>query len=494
VEGIAFDTMVASYVINPTRHRHNMTELALEHLDEKVITYEEVAGKGKKQIPFSRVEVEKARDYSGEDADVTFRLTELLRAKIEGLSLAQLYFDLELPLVEVLTAMERTGVRIDSDALRDLAGETETMLGERMRAIWAMAGREFNINSPRQLGEILFDRLGLPVIKKTKTGRSTDEGVLTLLAAQHELPAEVLAYRQLAKLKNTYLDVLPSLVNPETGRVHTSFNQTVTATGRLSSSDPNLQNIPIRTELGRRIRQAFVAGPGRLLISADYSQVELRLLAHLSADERLVEAFHRGEDIHAQTAAAIFGGSGETVTDEQRRSAKTINFGIIYGMGAFGLSRQLGIGLKDAGEFIERYFERYHGVREFFDRTVREARVKGYVTTLLGRKRYLPDLASKNRSVVQFAERMAVNTPVQGSAADLIKKAMLEIHRELSRPGGKWTAVMVLQIHDELLFETPEDEADRLTAMVQEKMEGVMDLSVPIVVDIGRGPNWDVAH
>jgi DNA polymerase-1 len=492
--GIDFDTMVASYVINPTRHRHNLTELALEYLDEKVSSYEDVAGKGKKQIPFSHVEVAAALEYAGEDADVTFRLTGTLRPKIEELSLGELYYGLELPLVQVLAAMERNGVLIDMQALRDLAKEVDGQLQELVRKIWTMAGVEFNLNSPKQLAEILFDRLGLPVVKKTKTGRSTDEGVLMQLAAGHELPAEVLSYRQLAKLKNTYLDVLPTLVNPRTGRVHTSFNQTVTATGRLSSSDPNLQNIPVRTELGRRIRQAFIASPGGVLLSADYSQIELRLLAHLSGDEGLLEAFRRGEDVHEQTATAIFGDGEGGVTEEQRRTAKTINFGIIYGMGAFGLSRQLRIDQKEAKEFIERYFERFPGVRAFLDSTLEKARIDGFVTTLLGRKRFLPELAARNRNVVQFAERMATNTPVQGSAADLIKKAMLEIHAELLRPAAEWGTLMVLQIHDELLFDVPEEEVDRLVAMVREKMEGVMDLAVPLTVDVGVGSNWDEAH
>ncbi len=492
--GIDFDTMVASYVVNPTRHRHNLAELALEYLDQRVTTYGEVAGKGKKQIPFAQVEIERARDYSCEDADVTYQLTGILRRKVTELSLDGLYFDLELPLVEVLARLERNGVLVDGALLRGLSKEVGIQLDQILRRVWSLAGVEFNLNSPKQLAEVLFDRLGLPVVKKTKTGRSTDEGVLTSLAAQHELPAEVLTYRQLAKLKNTYLDVLPTLVHPETGRVHTSFNQTVTATGRLSSSDPNLQNIPVRTELGRRMRQAFVAGPGNLLLSADYSQIELRVLAHLSGDDALQESFRRGEDIHLQTAAGVFGAAPGDITERQRRTAQAINFGIVYGMGAFGLARQLGIELKEAGDFIEKYFARYPGVREYLDRTVAEARRAGSVTTLLGRKRYLPELSSSNRTVVQFAERMAVNTPVQGSAADLIKKAMLEIHRELTCHGGEWSSLMVLQIHDELLFEAPEEEADRLAEMVREKMEGVMDLAIPIRVDLGRGLNWAEAH
>jgi DNA polymerase-1 len=332
------------------------------------------------------------------------------------------------------------------------------------------------------------------VVRRTKTGRSTDEDVLTRLAASHELPAEILAWRSLAKLKNTYLDVLPTLVNPETGRVHTSFNQTVTATGRLSSSDPNLQNIPVRTEIGRRIRAAFVAAPGNVLVSADYSQIELRIMAHLSGDEELRSAFARGEDVHARTAAAIFGGEPRAVSAEQRRTAKTINFGIIYGMGAFGLSQQLGIDQKQAREFIERYFERYPGVRAWLDRTVEEAKRTGYVETLLGRRRYLPEIRSENRGVAQFAERMATNTPLQGTAADMIKKAMLEIDRELLAHRRRWHALMVLQIHDELLFDAPAAEADRLAAMVREKMEGVVRLDVPVVVDVGRGKNWAEAH
>jgi DNA polymerase I len=500
---IGFDTMVASYVINPTRHQHNLSELALEYLGERVTSYAEVAGSGKKQVSFAEVEVERARDYSGEDADVAFRLTKLLAPKIEALGFHDLFYDLELPLVSVLARMERNGVRIDGDRLRDAAKESEIQLQELMHRIWALAGQEFNINSPKQLGEVLFDKLGLPVVRRTKTGRSTDEDVLTKLAASHELPAEILAWRSLAKLKNTYLDVLPTLVNPETGRVHTSFNQTVTATGRLSSSDPNLQNIPVRTELGRRIREAFVAAPGNMLISADYSQIELRIMAHLSGDAELRAAFARGEDVHARTAAAIFGGEPQAVSSEQRRTAKTINFGIIYGMGAFGLSQQLGIDQKQAREFIDRYFERYPGVRAWLDRTVEEARRTGYVETLLGRRRYLPEIRSENRGVAQFAERMATNTPLQGTAADMIKKAMLGIDRALKGAdlflGQKnksvpFKALMVLQIHDELLFDAPREEADRLEALVREQMEGVVRLAVPVVVDVGRGKNWAEAH
>jgi DNA polymerase-1 len=506
---IGFDTMVASYVINPTRHQHNLGELALEYLGERVTSYAEVAGAGKKQVSFAEVEVGKARDYSGEDADVALRLTRLLAPRLEQLGLHGLFYELELPLVAVLARMERNGVRIDAQPLRDASKEVDLQLQDLMRRIWAIAGTEFNINSPKQLAEILFDKLGLPVVRRTKTGRSTDEDVLTRLAASHELPAEILAWRSLAKIKNTYLDVLPLLVNPETGRVHTSFNQTVTATGRLSSSDPNLQNIPVRTELGRRIREAFVAAPGNVLVSADYSQIELRIMAHLSGDAELRRAFERGEDVHARTAAAIFGGDAGAVTGEQRRTAKTINFGIIYGMGAFGLAQQLGIDQKQAKEFIDRYFERYPGVRAWLDRTVEEARRTGYVETLLGRRRYLPEIQSTNRGVAQFAERMATNTPLQGTAADMIKKAMLEIDRELSgpaaagpagraggggAPGSRWRALMVLQIHDELLFDVPADEADRLVALVRERMEGVVRLAVPVVVDIGRGPSWAAAH
>jgi DNA polymerase-1 len=492
--GIGFDTMVASYVINPTRHQHNLTELALEYLGERVTTYQDVAGSGKKQVSFAEVEVEKARDYSGEDADVALRLTRLLAPKIDELGFHALFYDLELPLVAVLARMERNGVCIDAQRLRDGSKEADIQLQELMRRIWAIAGVEFNINSPKQLGEVLFDKLGLPVLRRTKTGRSTDEDVLTRLAASHELPAEILAWRSLAKLKNTYLDVLPTLVNPETGRVHTSFNQTVTATGRLSSSDPNLQNIPVRTELGRRIRESFTAAPGSVLVSADYSQIELRIMAHLSGDAELCDSFRRGEDIHARTAALMFGGEAAAVTGEQRRAAKAINFGIIYGMGAYGLSQQLAIDQKQAKEFIERYFERYPGVRVWLDRTIEEAKRSGYVETLLGRRRYLPEIASTNRSVAQFAERMAINTPVQGTAADMIKQAMLAIDRELTAPNHRWRALMVLQIHDELLFEVPAGEADRLVALVRERMEGVMKLAVPVKVDVGRGKNWAEAH
>ena len=485
--GIDFDTMVASYVINPTRHRHNLTELALEYLDEKVSSYEDVAGKGKKQIPFSHVEVAAALEYAGEDADVTFRLTGTLRPKIEELSLGELYYGLELPLVQVLAAMERNGVLIDMQALRDLAKEVDGQLQELVRKIWTMAGVEFNLNSPKQLAEILFDRLGLPVVKKTKTGPSTDESVLSQLAEEgHQVPRLILEYRELDKLDSTYVRKLPTMVNPETGRIHTSFNQTVAATGRLSSSDPNLQNIPIRSALGREIRKGFIPAEGCLFVSADYSQIELRVLAHLSGDPVFVEAFRGSGDIHRETAARIFGVAPEKVNSAMRDRAKTINFGLIYGQGGSALARQLGISRTEADEFIQAYFERFAGVRDYLETMKETAREKGYVETLLGRRRYIPEIRSRNPGVRGFGERTATNSPIQGTAADLIKLAMIHLHDRL----GDGPIRMLLQVHDELLFEVPEDEVDDAIRIVTEEMEGAIELSVPLRVDVGSGVSW----
>jgi DNA polymerase-1 len=492
IRGIAGDTMVASYILNPSKHRHSLEELVREHLDRQVITYAQVAGSGAKEVPFSHVDVQRACRYSGEDADLTLILAKLLLPKIEEGGFGELFFQIELPLIEVLADMEMNGVKLNPPLLSFMSREFESQMTEISGAIYELAGETFNINSPQQLGKILFEKLKLPGGKRTKTGYSTDIEVLTELSAEYPLPAKVLEYRSLSKLKSTYVDALPLLVNPRTGRVHSSFNQTVTATGRLSSSDPNLQNIPIRSPEGRRIREAFIPREGSLILSADYSQIELRILAHLSCDSSLVETFQRDEDVHAATAAEIFHVPSQQVTTDMRRLAKVINFGIIYGMSAFGLSKELAIPPSVAQAYIANYFQKYHGVRDYIDQSLELARQRGYVTTLMNRRRYLPDIGSGNRSVRQFAERIAINAPIQGAAADLIKVAMIHIHRRLQKEERK--AKMILQIHDELVFEVPEDEIQAVKQLVKEEMEGVMKLYIPLKVDIGIGKNWAEAH
>jgi DNA polymerase-1 len=492
LRGIAGDTMIASYLLNPSKHSHSLEELAREHLDHQVITYSDVAGSGAKAIPFSQVSVEKACRYSGEDADLTLLLANLLMPKIEADGFGELFHRVELPLIEVLAWMEMEGVKLDLPLLSIMSKEFEVQLQRISQEIYDLAGEDFNINSPQQLGKILFEKLKLPGGKRTKTGYSTDVEVLTELSKEYPLPARVLEYRSLSKLKSTYVDALPQLINPATGRIHTSFNQTVTATGRLSSSDPNLQNIPIRSREGRRIREAFVPEEGSLILSADYSQVELRVLAHLSCDTSLIETFQRDEDIHAATAAEIFHVPVEQVNPEMRRLAKVINFGIIYGMSAFGLSKELAVPPSVAQAYIANYFQKYHGVRDYIDKSLELARERGYVTTLMNRRRYLPDIGSSNRSVRQFAERIAINAPIQGSAADLIKVAMINIHRRLLKEKRK--TKLILQIHDELVFEVPEKELDPVEALVKKEMEGVMELHIPLKVDIGEGKNWAEAH
>ena len=491
LEGIEFDTMVASYLVNPSRRSHSLTEIAAEYFNHTMISFKDVAGSGKKQIPFYEVHLEDACEYACEDSDVTYRAADLLGAEVKNLELSDLFRDVEMPLVQVLAQMELAGILLDTEHLAGLFGEVNDKLSALEGKIHREAGRDFNINSPRQLGQILFEELGLPVIKKTKTGYSTNADVLLELSEKHQLPAMVLDYRSLAKLKSTYIDSLPGLVNPETGRIHTSFNQAATATGRLSSSDPNLQNIPVRTELGRRIREAFIAPEGSVLLCADYSQIELRVLAHLSRDERLLAAFGEDGDIHEQTAREILGAS-QKVEPELRRQAKVVNFGIIYGMSAFGLGKELGIHPKEAADIISSYFETYSGVKEYIDRTLAQAAETGYVTTLFMRRRYLPELGSSNPNIRQLAERMAVNTPIQGTAADLIKIAMLHIQDQLKKELPE--AMMLLQVHDELVFEVPEDKTEQVTGIVRPAMEGVMELAVPLVVDIGIGRNWTEAH
>ncbi len=492
LKGVAFDTMVASYVLNPSRRRHNLAGLALEHFNYTMTTYEDVAGKGAKQVSFDQVPIEAATAYACEDADYTLRLADELSSEVESSSLAPLLYELEMPLIEVLVAMERWGVKIDAAVLRDLSKELEGQIEALATRIYTLAGEEFNIKSPVQLRAILFERLGLPVLKRTKTGPSTDHEVLEQLALQHDLPAEVVNYRALSKLKSTYVDALPALIHPATGRIPTSFNQTVTATGRLSSSDPNLQNIPVRSEVGRRIRQAFVAEEGRRLLSCDYNQIELRILAHLSKDTVLLEAFAAGEDIHNLTASEVFGVGPADVTPDQRRVAKVVNFGIIYGLSPFGLARDLKVSREEAREYIDGYFARYAMVKDYIEATKAEAHERGYVTTVLGRRRYLPELASADRVTKEMAERMAVNTPIQGSAADLIKRAMVEIYGETVKRGLE--AKMILQVHDELLFEVPDDEADEVENLVVDKMVGVVELDVPITVDAKWGKSWSDAH
>ena len=492
VSGIKSDTMVASYLLNPSKHNHNLEDIAREYLNHQVISYKDLAGKGKSAVTFDQIDIEKASIYACEDSDVTFLLSNLLLPRLEKDGFSDLFFNVEIPLIKVLAHMEMNGVKIDADSLKKMSKEMEGGLNVLVEEIHNLAGEEFNVNSPRQLGNILFEKLKLPGARRTKTGYSTDVKMLNKLAFEHKLPAKILEYRSLTKLKNTYLDALPKLIHPETGRIHTSYNQTVTATGRLSSSDPNLQNIPVRTEEGRKIRKGFIPEHGWSLISADYSQIELRLLAHISEDDLLIKSFKKDQDVHSETACGIFHVIPSMVTSEMRRQAKVINFGIIYGMSSYGLAQELGTSRKMAQEYIDSYFERHQGVKRYIEKILIQASEEGFVTTLLNRRRYLPEINSKNHSVKQFAERTAMNTPIQGSAADLIKAAMINIFRRLSRSG--LSAKMIMQVHDELIFEVPDDEVAKVVDMVREEMEGVMELRVPLKIDIGVGKNWAEAH
>ncbi len=489
LRGPLFDTMVASSLLNPNRAEHSLESVGLEHLGRAKRPYKEVAGGNR---GFEHVSLEDAVPYAAEDAELAFSLKAAMLPLMDAQGLAVVFNEIEMPLVPVLVNIETAGVKVAPDVLHGIGRELERELESLKGRIYFIAGGEFNINSPKQLGEVLFDRLGLKPGKKKKTGYSTDMAVLEELAKTHELPAEVLSWRTLSKLKNTYVDVLPGLINPATGRVHTSFNQASTATGRLSSSEPNLQNIPIRGDWGRRIREAFIAEGGSLLISADYSQIELRILAHLSCDATLKEAFAHGADVHAKTASEIFGVPASRVTADMRRAAKTVNFGVIYGQTAYGLSEGLGISRQEADDYIKRYFERHPGVREYIDRTIAEARERGYVTTIAGRRRPVPELKSSNASTRQAGERLAVNTPVQGSAAEVIKIAMINLDRRIKKE--HLSGRMILQVHDELLCESPKDEAHKLAELVREEMEGAVEMSVPIKVDLGIGPNWAKAH
>jgi DNA polymerase I len=494
LQGVAFDTMLASYLLDPSKRAHNLDQIALDFLDHKTTRFEELVGKRKGAATFAEVALEAAVPYACEDADVTLLAYEKLARRLEEVGLTPLMETVEMPLVPVLLRMEMHGVAVDTDRLKALSKSLEHQLEALEAGIYAMAGERFNIHSSQQLGFILFEKFKLPAQRKTKkkTGYSTDVDVLTALASQHELPALILKHRTLAKLKSTYADALIDLVHPETGRIHTSYHQTVTATGRLSSSDPNLQNIPIRTEEGRDIRRAFVPRPGWRLLSADYSQIELRILAHCSEDETLIRSFREDEDIHTRTAAEVFQVEADRVTSELRRQAKAINFGIIYGMSAFGLARQIEISQKMAKTYIDSYFERYPGVKRFLDSTIETSRQTRRTSTLLGRIRLLPDITHSNPIIRQAAERTAINTPIQGSAADLIKVAMIRIDDILAREG--FQTAMLLTVHDELVFEVPPQEVDAVGRRVRDIMEGIWELRVPLKVNVAVGGNWADAH
>ena len=493
VLGVDFDTMVASYLINPSLRQHNLDALALQYFNYQKIPTSDLIGKGKNQISMADVPVEKVSFYACEDADFTQRLHNKLGEKLANMDLTKLFNDVELPLLSVLMEMEGNGVSLDVTFLNKMSKELELSLSKNQEKIFKLAGLEFNINSPKQLAEIMFTKLGLPVIKKTKTGPSTDVSVLETLAKEHELPREILEFRQLSKLKSTYVDALPKLINQRTGRVHTSYNQTVAATGRLSSSNPNLQNIPIRTEIGRQIRKAFVPiDNNHILIDADYSQIELRVMAHLSRDETLIKAFKEGADIHRSTAALVFKVEQDEVTDDMRRKAKEVNFGIMYGMGAYGLSNRLDIPQDEAELFIANYFASYPGIQKFMNDSIEKAQKNGYVKTLLNRRRYLPDIHSDNRRMREFAERNAINTPIQGTAADLIKVAMINISQKLKEQ--KLETKMIMQVHDELVFEAPKKEQDKAIELIRSEMENAIQLDVPVKVDIDTGENWLEAH
>ena len=489
LQGIAFDSMIASYLLNPVKRNHNLDDIALEYLSYKTITTSELIGSGKEQITMDRVAVDKVCQYACQDADVAYRLANITEPLLKKEGLWHLFQNIEIPLIYVLAEMEWNGITLETHVLKEMSCRLTTKLQQLEKEIYASAGYEFNIDSPRQLSEILFEKLELPRLRKTKTGSSTDANVLSTLAWRHALPKLVLEYRQLTKLKNTYVDALPAMINQSTGRVHTSFNQTVTATGRLSSSEPNLQNIPIRTDIGREIRRAFVPSEkDTLFLSADYSQIELRILAHFSEDAALITAFQQDKDIHSVVASAIYNVPIEGVTSEMRRNAKAVNFGIIYGLSEFGLSRDTGLTLEESREFINAYFSLYHGVKKYRDTVIEEAKACGYVQTLFNRKRSVPDIRSEDKKRRNLAERIAVNTIIQGTAADLIKVAMNNIHAKLKK--GEYGAKMILQIHDELLFEVKENKLASTRSMIQEEMSHAVTLNVPVKINIKTGKNW----
>ncbi|PCM43134.1 DNA polymerase I [Marinobacter sp. ANT_B65] len=495
LEGIAEDTMVESYVLNSVSSRHDMDTLARKYLGEETITFESIAGKGAKQLTFNQLDLEKAGPYAAEDADVTLRLHQVLRPQLAKTGkLQSVYEDIDLPLVPVLSRMEQRGTLIKASTLRQHSQELAERMAELEKQAHEVAGENFNLGSPKQLQVIFYEKMGLPVIKKTPKGApSTAEPVLQELAHEHELPRLILEHRSLSKLKSTYTDTLPELIHHRTGRVHTSYHQAVTATGRLSSSEPNLQNIPIRTEQGRRIRQAFIAEKGYKLIAADYSQIELRIMAHLSEDKGLLTAFENGEDIHKATAAEVFGVALEEVNNDQRRSAKAINFGLIYGMSAFGLARQLDVERKVAQQYIDRYFERYPGVLQYMDNIRKQAHDDGYVETLFGRRLYLPEINARNKQLQQAAERTAINAPMQGTAADIIKRAMIEVDNWLHEEHAD-DASMTMQVHDELILEVREDKLEEVKKGLVQRMSAAASLKVPLLVEAGTGDNWDQAH
>lgn len=490
--GIDFDTMIASYLIDPSERRHNIDDLAEYYLGHKTITFKELVGVGKSAVPITEVPLERLSDYAIEDADIAFRLYTLFGPKIVQNELTDLFRDIEMPLLQVLAGMEYTGVRIDTAHFEAMRKETLSKIVKVEKNIYRLAGREFNINSTRELSAILFDELGLKPLKKTKTGFSTDIQVLEGLQGRHEIIDSLITYRTLSKLQGTYIDALPKLISPVTGRIHTSYNQTVAATGRLSSSDPNLQNIPVRDDLGRQIRRGFIADKGFILMSADYSQIELRLAAHYSEDKNMISAFRDGIDIHNMTASSVFGADINSITPDMRRQAKIINFATIYGVSPYGLSQQAEIGMKEAAIFIEKYFETYPGFRKYIDDTVAFAKEHGYVRTLMGRRRPVPEINSTTVFRREGAVRVAINTPIQGTSADMIKIAMIRINDEIKE--NRMKSRMIMQVHDELVFEAEKSEADELEAMVREKMVNAIKLKVPVVVDIGRGNNWDEAH
>lgn len=488
LQGISFDTMIASYLLNPSKFNHNLEDVSAEYLQVRLMPISDLIGKGGKQITIDHVPADRVAQYSGAQVDMVWRLKQLFAKELESKQLDKLFYDVEMPLLQILADMEYAGILVDLPYLEKLAKEFTHRIDQLEEEIFALAGEKFNINSPQQLSRILFQKLQLPVIEKTKTGASTNEAVLRQLQKLHDLPKKIIQYRELAKLKSTYIDPIPDMVAQKTGRLHTSFNQTVTATGRLSSSDPNMQNIPIRTEIGRMIRRSFIPAKGCLFISADYSQIDLRVLAHICGDENMRRAFAEGEDIHTHTAAEIFGVKPTEVDDEKRRVAKMVNFGLSYGMSPYGLSQSLNIDQSTAKEYIERYFTRYRGVKDYMEKIVEQARRDGFVTTLLNRRRYLPEIHSSDRNIRSFAERVAINMPIQGTAADIVKVAMIHIAGKISQE--KLRTKMLLQVHDELIFETPEDEIARVQKIIVKEMEKALPLNVPIKVNVSIGKNW----
>lgn len=486
--GLYFDTMIASYVLNPSRGNHRLKNLALEYLSFRMMEYKELVGKGKNELPIEEVDIRNLVNYACADADATYMLYEIMSGELEEKNLKKLFFDVEMPLLKILGRMERAGIKLDRSFLEQLKNDFTSRLSNLIEDIYHTAGQEFNVHSPKQVSFILFEKLKLPVIRRIKTGFSTDDDVLEELSSHHRLPRLLRDYREFQKLKSTYIDAMEEGMDRETSRIHASFNQTVTATGRLSSSDPNLQNIPIRTENGRLIRRVFIPEEGHVFISADYSQIDLRVLAHLSRDEALVCAFNTGGDIHRATASEIYKVSQDIVTEEMRSHAKAINFGIVYGQQAFGLAQSIGISKTEAKDFIDNYFKKYSGVKQWIDHTLKQAKETGKVTTILGRIRYLPELSSGQPRMRAFGERMAMNTPIQGSAADIIKVAMINIAREIDT--GKLESRILVQVHDDLLLEVPEDEVHIIKKILKQEMEHAVELNVPLVVELKKGNNW----